>query len=448
MNWHNSIALRGKSFATWLVVLLFMTTACETEFTNPNAPTDVQVLNSRDGLIALSVGVKQLYSTSGVRWLVETPAITTREGGITTTFQNMIELEDGGAELPNFNSNVAGLWATMLRVVASSNDLIASVDNVELANDTRASISAFAYLMKGMSIGALAQHYEQVIVEPSIDNDAPFVSRNEGFAAAIRSLENAKSELSGASVDAAFQATVLQGVDLTNSIDAMLARFNLYAGNYQAAIDAANAVDQSVASVFTYDSQNANPVWARIILNNAPNFKPRDNFGLPAEFTVEPEDGRVAFYLVPLDETNQNGLPIEDIAGFFVSDASPIPVYLPDEMNLIIAEAQVRLNDNTAAAVDAINEVRTDTDDIFGVNANLGEYDGPTTTEALLMEIFFQRRLELFLTGQSLEDSRRFGRPEPSTATQVFTDERNRNFYPYPERERNNNANTPPDPRI
>jgi hypothetical protein len=41
------------------------------------------------------------------------------------------------------------------------------------------------------------------------------------------------------------------------------------------------------------------------------------------------------------------------------------------------------------------------------------------------------------MSGQKLEDMRRFGRP---------VTEFKRNFMPYPLRERDNNINTPPDP--
>ena len=426
---------------------LLLTLSCETDFSNPNNPTDEDVLNSREGLIALSAGNRQLYSVSGLRWLIETPAVTTREVGITTTFQNMIELEDGGAALPNFNGNIEGLWSTMLRVVVNSNNLIEAADDVGLSDATRNDIVAFANLLKGMALGALSQHYEQVVVEPSIDNDAAFVSREQGFTAALAALDAAESAASGGVTDE-FQTTVLGGIDLINTIRAMQARFNLYAGNYSEAISAAQSVDQSVLSVFEYDLMNENPIWRRVFLNNAPNFKPRVNFGLPGEFDIDDEDGRVDFYLTGSDTTNQNGLPIRDLAGFFTQPTDPIPVYLPDEMDLIIAEAALRGSGDTDTAVERINAVRTDTDDPSGVVAGEGEYEGDVSVEALLDEVYRQRRIELFLTGQSLEDSRRFGRPQPSTETGVFTDERNRNFYPYPERERNNNPNTPADPAI
>jgi hypothetical protein len=66
------------------------------------------------------------------------------------------------------------------------------------------------------------------------------------------------------------------------------------------------------------------------------------------------------------------------------------------------------------------------------------------TSTDLLQDIYKQRRLEMFISGQELEDSRRFGRPAPNTPNE----ERNRTFLPYPFIERDNNTNTPADPAI
>ncbi len=435
------------SISVSMIVVLI---SCETDFENPNAATEDQVFSSREGIFAAAVGLQQLYSTTGIRWIVETPAITTREGGITTTFQNMIELEDGGTALPNFNSNVQGLWSTMLRVIKIAEDIETNANTIDLEAGTQSGLIAHAQLFKALAIGSLAQNYEQVIVATNNDNNAAFVSRIEGFQNAISLLTEATAQLAAVAPSSEFMEGVTLGnIDLANTIAAMTARYQLFAGNYEAAIAAANTVDLTSTSVFAYDTQNQNPLWARIIQNDAPNFKPRDNFGLPDTFVFDAADGRLAFYLIPLDETNQNGLPIEDISGFFNEITEPIPVYLPDEMNLIIAEASLRLGTpNLAAATTALNEVLTDTDDPFEVNANVAAYAGPNTVEDLLNEVFRNRRSELFLTGMSLEDSRRFGRPEPGGAAMNFTEERNRNFYPYPDLERNSNPNTPTDPSI
>lgn len=433
------------------LISVLMLISCETDFENPNAATDNQVFSSREGIFAATIGMQQLYATTGMRWIVETPAVTTREVGITTTFQNMIDLEDGG-DIPNSTSNIVGLWSTMLRVISISEDVATNAPNLSVDEGTKSGLVAFSNLFKAMAIGSLAQNFEQVIVAIDRDGNAPFVSRTEAYNTAVALLNEAMTLISTTPISAEFNSEILRGnIDLTNTIQAMAARYNLYAGNYEAAITSANAVDQTVGSVFTYDSQNLNPVWSRVFQNNLPNFKPRDNFGLPDSFTIDANDGRTDFYLVALDELNINQLPIEDLAGFFdeESGTESIPIYLPDEMNLIIAEANLRKSStDLSAAVEAINAVRTDNDDIFGVNANIGEYAGDMSIDALLDEVYLNRRLELFLTGTSLEDSRRFGRPEPTPSAKVFTDERNRNFYPYPNTERDNNTNTPPDPSI
>lgn len=433
-----------------LGALMLIASSCETDFDNPNAATADQTFSSREGILSASVGMQQLYSTTGLRWIIETPAITAREAGITTTFLNMIELEDGGSALPNFNSNVQGLWVNMLRVIKISEDIEDNVDNIELTAGTRSGIIAYSKLFRAMAIGSLAQNYEQVVVETSNNNDAAFVTRLQAYQKAIDLLNEGRAALNADPVSTEFTTQVTLGnIDVLNSINAMLARYNLFAGNYEQAITNANSVDLSSTSVFTYDNINLNPIYNRVFLNGISNFKPRDNFGLPTTFLYDDADGRLDFYLVPLDTTNQNGLPIEDLAGFFNESTESIPLYIPDEMNLIIAEANLRKSaPDVSAAINAINVVRTDMDDSFGIDANLASYSGPNTVDALLLEVYQNRRAELFLTGLSLEDSRRFNRPEPSGNQMMYAEERNRNFYPYPDIERNSNPNTPPDPSI
>ena len=434
-------------YTSFLVLSMMLFSSCETDFANPNAPTDEQILSSRAGLISLSVGIKQLYSTTGVLYIAETPAMTTRALVRTTTYINLLELEEGGSTLPNDNSNVSGIWATLLRVVEMCNQLESGAESVSLEEATKNTMLAYAYFFKAISIGSLAQNFEQVVVETSQSNDAAFVSRTEGFETAIDLLEQASSLLGG-SVDSGFDSDVLLGnVDLVNCINAYLARYNLFAGQYDAAITAANTVDLSSASYFAYDSQNQNPLWSRFV--DLARCKPADNFGLPASFEIDAADARTDFFLSPLDTANENGFEYEELTGFYQSATDLIPVYQPGEMLLIIAEANIRKGSpDLNASVEALNSLLTKTDDPTGVNASLGEYSGTVSEEALLLEIYKNRRIELYLNGMSLEDSRRFDRPEPSTQPLVLTDERNRNFYPYPSRERNNNNNTPADPAI
>jgi hypothetical protein len=127
--------------------------------------------------------------------------------------------------------------------------------------------------------------------------------------------------------------------------------------------------------------------------------------------------------------------------GFFSSTLSAIPIYLPGEITLIKAESYANLNTlaDLTNAIAELNKVLTKTPatDPFGVGASLPPYSGPATQAQILLQIYRNRCIELFMSGLRLEDMRRLNRP---------TIERGRNFMPYPLQERDNNPNTPADP--
>jgi starch-binding outer membrane protein, SusD/RagB family len=185
-----------------------------------------------------------------------------------------------------------------------------------------------------------------------------------------------------------------------------------------------------------YEAVNPNPIYrTSLVTNNV--YNGLNNFGLTGALVPTATDGRIKFYLGANPAT---GVKVE---GFFKSDVDVIPVYLPGEIILIKAEAYARQNQLTEAIAE-LNKVLTKTNDTYGVNANLPAYSGAQTQAAILLEIYKNRVIELYMTGMKLEDSRRFGRPGPNDAAP----ERNRNYYPYPIRERDNNPNTPSDPAI
>ncbi|GAB3252389.1 hypothetical protein GCM10027347_11440 [Larkinella harenae] len=416
---------------------------CQLDLTNPNGPTDAQVLNTRDGMITLSIGMRQFYSTSGLESLILAPGTTSRELKGITTFTNILELEAGGAGLPTFNGNVLGLWLRLLRVMGMAEDIQANAPTV-LAGEPalRSGILAHANLFKAMALGGLATGFEQLPLQTNRNGQATFSDRKAAIAEAIRLLDEAVALVTATPPSTVFNTQVAgPDFDLINTIQAYRARYNLVAGNYAAALTAANAVNLSARSQFVYNTQSPNPIYQQVQISA--NYAPRAAFGLPATL-VETGDNRLAFYLTTPDKT-VNGEALKTLKGFFDAIDRPIPVYLPDEVRLIRAEALVRSNGNLAQAVTDINAVRTQTTgDPFGVYAGLPAYAGAITAEALLQEIYKQRGAELFMTGQRLEDSRRFGRPAPPASLT----ERNRNFYPYPDQERLTNPNTPADPAI
>lgn len=206
-------------------------------------------------------------------------------------------------------------------------------------------------------------------------------------------------------------------------------------GNHDAAIAKAAAVDLTKRSVFFYNNTNPNPVF-RSGLTSANVYGIKTNFGLTGALAPNPADKRIPFYLT---KNTANG------SGFFLSDATPIPIYLPGEMLLIQAEAYARKNDlvNAKLFLDRVL-TKTPAQDVFGVGADLPPYSGPMDQASLLLEIYKQRCIELYMSGMKLEDSRRFNRLGPGTPGA----ERTRNFYPYPQQERDGNPSTPADPAI
>lgn len=444
-------------FALFMLVL----TSCETDFVNPNNPTEEVLFSSKEGLFALSIGLNQFFTTyragavtGPLHEAIETPGITTRELGVTNTYLNINELARGSTELPPESGGITDPWRELLRAKGMAESLIDGVQGVELAPGTRSGLLAYAHFYKAMCLGYLIGMWEQTVITNSLDGDAAFSDRATVLAEAISLLTEARDAITANPISDDFKSNVLgDDINLLKCINAYLSRYSLMAGNYNDAITHADAVlnDASapLSSMFNYDANNVNPIWDRIN-PGASDLKPQKNFGLVGPYVPEPGDGRVAFYLGE-DAGNANadagGQPLSQALGFWSDPTSPIPVYLHGEMLLNKAEAYARLNQLPEAVIN-LNLVREKTNDPLGVNAGLPAWDGDANSQTdILEEIYKNRCIELFLTGMRLEDSRRF-HPNLDPTVDNLTNERNRNFYPYPSIERDNNPNTPADPPI
>ncbi|MCV6631635.1 MAG: RagB/SusD family nutrient uptake outer membrane protein [Flavobacteriaceae bacterium] len=429
--------------------ILFGITSCETDFDNINQAAEDKVLTTKEGLMGVAVGMTEHYATSTLAPVVEVPGLSTRELGNLLTFVTPAELVLGGQALNSDNAGITRLWDRLLRDKGMAESIIDNIDAIEMEPGTKSGLKSYARWFKALTLGNLIQNFEQAPINNDADGQAIFSDRTAVLNECIQLLNDAKADL--ASIPASDEVNnLLSTISLENVINALLARYNLYAGNPDDAIAAADAVDLTVKSVWPYDGTTTkNPVWNFAFFNN-PDTKPQDNFGLTGDYVPEAVDGRIAFYLTPsTDKESEFGEhEVEDLAGFFNDPAKSIPVYLPGEMLLIKAEAYA-MKDELPNAVIQLNLVRQKTDDVFGVNAALGAWTGDETSKTAVMnEIFRNRAIELFMTGQRFEDSRRI-HPDLSipTAGDYFI-ERNRNYYPYPFNERENNKNTPNDPNI
>ncbi|NNE34915.1 MAG: RagB/SusD family nutrient uptake outer membrane protein [Rhodothermales bacterium] len=441
---------------TCLLLALVMA-SCDTTFENPNAASEDQVVSTVDGLQALAIGMRRTHSISFLSPMIRSSALTTREFAVVVGFTNPQEIELGGSALPEENGILTSIWSNAYRVMGMAQQII---DNANVVNEpaTRGAYLATGYLFRAMALGNLAQFYESLPITVDEAGEAEFRPRTEAVAEAVRLLTEGLAAVP-ATVPDVFKSDVLgsSDFDLRQCLNAHLARYQLVLGNTGAAITAANAVvgggHANVRSAFMYDSGNSNenPLYIQTTLEPA-TYRPVDNFGFdPAQFVVNPADGRVAFYLEPRDEIGETSrIPVETMKGFFDVVDEPIPVFVPGEMYLTLAEAYARQGE-LGNAVTNLDRVLTKTDDPFGINAGLPAYSGAVTQADVLLAIYRHRRIETFLGGTSLEDSRRFNRPAPpnlSPPDAYLSFERNRNYYPYPRTERDNNPNTPANPAI
>ena len=422
--------------------LLLTQNACNQEYLNPSSASQPQVVGSVDGLITLCNGLQYRYTTNGALSVLYN---TTAGGGLTT--REFIVLNVGNIEEANLsagagnvgpgNAVVRNLW-TQNQLIRANAELILANTGIVTDAGTKSGIVGYASIFRALALGTLAQYFQAAPVTSV--NNAPFVERIALLNEAISTLEAAATQIGTAPVSTDFAGKIAPGIDIANTIQALIARYALFAGNNEKALAAAARVSLTAKSVFNFDDNTRNPLF-EYTFGNRNVFEPTDqNLGLTGALAPDAGDGRIAFY------TRANPAPTQNRGtGFYTANNAPIPVYLPGEMLLIQAEAAARKGD-LANAVTFLNRIRTKTpaQDAYGVGAGLPAYSGLVTADGLLTDIYKNRQIELAFQGFRLEDSRRFGRPGPGAAGA----ERNRNFFPYPNTERINNTATPPDPSV
>ncbi len=424
-----------------IALLMVVVSSCDKVYLDPNSTLEPDVTASTESLAALVNGIQQRWSTDragGIYNITHLSGLNTKELRLLNP-GNLDENEIllGGDDVSGGNGILNNLWRNAMLCRKEATLVIDAADGASAGDASAANtLKAYALFYRALVHGTLIQYFEQIPLQ--IIENAPFNTRAEALQNAISDLETAKGYISGG-LSSQITSAVFSSVDLANSVNALLARFNLMLGNNAEAIAAADAVDLSARSTWAYDAAIPNPLAFWFGSQNVT--QARDlNFGLPADLLPDANDARVPFYAEQPDPMDPGNF---QLIGFWIDNLDEIPVYLPGEMMLIKAEANARSNklSEAVAELDAVL-TKTAADDVYGLGANLPAYSGDMTQDAILDEIYRNRRIELYLTGLSLEDTRRFGRPGEGSPDQ----ERNKDFYPYPNAERDNNTQTPPNP--
>lgn len=424
--------LRMRFRATACALASVLVTGCDLglDLTNPNAPTAKTALSSIEGVIATSLGMQDQFTSSFLTY-VRAPALITDEWGTASRALAADQSLFTGDGIDASFGVVSGPYYATYRVARTANEIIAAVPGLtDLGPGFAAGLTANAKLFKAMALGLAAMHYERLPLDavPTGGTPAP---RADVFAEVIRLLESARTDITGfsaAELSGFTTRAVSPGFSVQSTIDAMLARYYLYTGQYAAARDAAARVSATVVSLFTYPNPDLNPIYNYSVL--AVYVAPLRNWARAAE----PGDRRVGFWVDTLGTPPLGNPPTLQLVPFRMYGArnDPIPAYLPGEMLLIRAEAEARLG-NLAAAVALINQVRQKSGTSTTPGAQLPAVSATTldTLDEVLAQIAYERSYELFSQGVRWEDLRRLG--------QYIGVVPKATFLPMPQSECNNN---------
>lgn len=383
----------------------FAAGGCDLDVSNPNAVTPEEVFENIDGVLAAAVGMQDIYANAMADF-VQASALVTDEWG--TRSQALLAWTSllTGENFEDSYGTVEDPWAAAYRVIAAADNLIEGAPAVGLAPTFENAVLSLAHLYRGMALGQLYLHYASAPLAIDQDNP-PAVDRAEVLAAALSAFDQAAAHWAATDPDelSGFNTRVLApGFDMEETIEAMRARYNLFAGNWQAAMNAAESVDLSVLSVIPYSGTDENPIYD-LSLETA------YVAGLQSFVDdAEPGDERVEFWIdlaTAGPQSNTDTMLVH--LGQYSDPGDDFPVYLPDEMRLIRAEAHARLG-QLEEARNLINAVRTQCES--AVNEPVACLPPLTdaelaTLEDVLAQIAYERRYELYMQGLRWEDVRR-----------------------------------------
>ena len=397
--------------------------ACNLDLDNPNSPTEEQLSGSLNGVIAATVGMQSLYAQTIDDYLTTNSLITDEWGTQSVALVSYVALLTGPAEEidPSFGV-VSTPWSRSYLTIKAANAVIDAAEGPSVDGPLAQGISAMAKLFKAMSLSFLVQQFEEVAIEVSASGST-LKPRAEVMDTILTLLESARADLEGVADGdlASFRARVEPAsFNTRHTINAMLARNYLMDGQYDQAIAAADRVPLNVLSQLSYPAPTRNPVENLAFQLNGGYVG-----GLQSWVTAaEAGDLRPGYWLnltAPRPTTNPPDTAVFDLRKYSTPNEG-FPVYLPDEMKLIKAEAYARTNRFPQARA-LVNEVRTQTtspvnEPVAGLPALP---DAALDTEAeLLAEIARQRRYELYEQGLRWEDTRRFGTALTTVPTIAF----------------------------
>ena len=408
--------IKSLTIVAFIIPLVSLMVSCTfDEVVDPNGPSVDGVLRnaSKGQLNELVVGIEST-SRNGIGNEATSNGVMARELYLFNAEPRNTGdlLGKAGIPLDNNSFYSVGSWNGNYRCIKNINLLMEALNNTDAVNETEKNgYLGFAKTMMAEELIQILKSYGKArldVTDP--ENLGPIVDFNEGMAKVRALLDEGQQHLSNAGNSFAF--TLSNGF-LGFQEPSTFSEFNrawaavaaVYAGDGNAALTALSSSYMNIAGDLKVGPKHvfglgggdqANTVFKVPNLNG-------DQIIVHNSWIADAEagDSRVAQKSAPrLNPASQDGLNGTHETRLYDSATSPIDFLRNEELILVYAEASILAN-NLQDAVKALNVIRN--------SANLPNYSGAQTAEALTAEMLKQRRYSLWLENHRMFDLRRYG---------------------------------------
>ena len=408
--------------------------ACNYDISNPNSPSVIGENPSAAQVGAAARGILIATRQDIADWALD-GAIFGREAyRIDAADPRFVQEMMQGPLDPGSRAFGGDHWLEPYSAIRSANDLLAVIGTASsLTAEQQNAVSGFAHTLQAYNFLIILGSHTQDQIPIDVGTDAggtpaPLVTNAEAWAHVITLLDQAATELQGAT----FPFTLPPGFTGFNTPPTFLqfnralrARVAVYRGDYtgalgflgQSFLDPAAPLDRGVYIDFgTGPGDVANPL--------AISAQTGENFGHPSLETqaqLQPGGARDQRYLNKLvkrpsrsggtTNTDPPQLLSSDLGWIrYPSPSSPIPLIRNEELILLRAEANIGLSNFGPAVID-IDQIRQ-------TSGGLAPYAGAVDQTSLLAELLYNKRYSLMYEGaHSWIDYRRYG---ATAALQAF----------------------------
>ncbi len=413
-------SLRGLCLLALCSVLIW--TGCDTvgidDRGDPNGPSleDVVTNPTRGKIANVATGIEAGMRTDVNLYLTDVGVIGREYIRFTASEPRFTaDLLGGGTSvLDNNTFYITRPWAERYRVARNANILLDALPNAGpgiLSDTEKQAVRGYAQTLIGyqLLLNANLTFQNGLRVDVAGDEPGPLVGYNEALQSIGGILDEGASALQ--SGGEAFPFTLSSGFDGFTTPEAfrtfnraVAARVALYRKDYDRVLQVLDGsfLDPSASlDVGTYHvfSTSAGDLTNPFFLDPQAS---GDLIAAHPSYTADIRDGDARIDKVVQREESFGQAGLQSDWGFarYPSPVAPIPIIRNAELFLIRAEANLlKSAPDLEAVVSDLNVIRQ--------AAGLGDYSGPMTQDALLDELLYQRRYELYGEGHRWIDVRR-----------------------------------------